>query len=184
MKYDCVTLFWSVNKGTWIAKSVKTIKITPKITQNNNKNKTKDWWCWYYNNLEDNQHRPPTPSLFGTLEWTKSRDRLIHRRSPETMSSAAHSARAVAAITSPSTLQVVFSNAPQQPPSPWAAEVTGHKSPQTRDGKVGVHRVGAVVVVVEGLARQDATQTWRRFLLMHRKLFPPRRQCLPGVRRC
>lgn len=25
-----------------------------------------------------------------------------------------------------------------------------------------------------------ATQTWRRFLLMHRKLFPPHRQCLPG----
>lgn len=24
-----------------------------------------------------------------------------------------------------------------------------------------------------------ATQTWRRFLLMHRKLFPPHRQCLP-----
>lgn len=71
----------------------------------------------YHDNLAVNS------SWCGTLEWTKSLDRLIHRCLLETPPHP-RTLPLVTTITLPSFLLSTL-------PSPWAAEVTGHKSQQT-----------------------------------------------------
>lgn len=143
---------------------------------------TKDWWCWYSTTLRTtNTDHQPSSALARLNEQTPGIVWYIcdYRRRCE-----APPTRLLLSL--PLHQPSCCSSSSLPPPASELLRWRVINPHRHKRGMWGVHRVGGVVVVmvVEGLARQDATQTWRRFLLMHRKLFPPHRQCLPGVRRC